>query len=477
MAELVWELIKKMNAYEKAFFKKQYNVQLNSENRIYLKIFNKLNAQSVYNEKEFGKEFGNSNQISRMKNYLNELLLSSLVSYNSNSDNYLKSKKHLSYARLLYYKGMISQSKRQLIKTIRICKENIDFYSELESWSYLRKIYHFELDEELFNSALIEEQNIFYILSEIQDFERLHFEISNIAFNRGNILSNENLQKYNQIISHPRFDDVEKCSSIIAVSYFYRIRTMYDEMTKNMQNFYKNALLRYETLKETNYFSVFVWEHINTLNNLIESCLFLDKYEEANNYSQLLFDIETNSVYLDARKQIRYVILFLHNSLASKKKINLDDLDIIVKRTLEIPTLLIRKDERVEILALMAILYFNQRSYKGAKKYINEFNKLPKSKARIDLQIYFTIISYFIYFHTDDLEYLSYLLKKNENLLFKEKAFNKFELKLIQFLKLEIPKKQLDRQIGQQFSVFNDEFSISGNVINNYNIGKYINFN
>lgn len=288
MAELVWELIKKMNAYEKAFFKKQYNVQLNSENRIYLKIFNKLNAQSVYNEKEFGKEFGNSNQISRMKNYLNELLLSSLVSYNSNSDNYLKSKKHLSYARLLYYKGMISQSKRQLIKTIRICKENIDFYSELESWSYLRKIYHFELDEELFNSALIEEQNIFYILSEIQDFERLHFEISNIAFNRGNILSNENLQKYNQIISHPRFDDVEKCSSIIAVSYFYRIRTMYDEMTRNMQNFYKNALLRYETLKETNYFSVFVWEHINTLNNLIESCLFLDKYEEANNYSQLL---------------------------------------------------------------------------------------------------------------------------------------------------------------------------------------------
>jgi len=477
MAELVWELIKKMNAYEKAFFKKQYNVQLNSENRIYLKIFNKLNAQSVYNEKEFGKEFGNSNQISRMKNYLNELLLSSLVSYNSNSDNYLKSKKHLSYARLLYHKGMISQSKKQLIKTIRICKENIDFYSELESWSYLRKIYHFELDEELFNCTLIEEQNIFSILAEIQDFERLHFEISNIAFNRGNILSNENLQKYNQIISHPRFDNVEKCSSIIAVSYFYRIKTMYNEMTGNMENFYKNALLRYETVKVTNYFSVVVWEHINTLNNLIESCLFLEKYEEAEYYSQLLFDIETNSVYLDARKQIRYVVLFLHNSLASKKKINLDELDIIVKRTLEIPALLIRKDERVEILALMAIFYFNHRSYKGAKKYINEFNKLPKSKARIDLQIYFTIISYFIYFHTDDFEYLSYLLKKNENLLFKEKAFNKFELKLIQFLKLEIPKNQLGRKIGQQFSVFNNEFSISGNVINNYNIGKYINFN
>ena len=75
MAELVWELIKKMNAYEKTFFKKQYNAQLNSENLIYFKIFNKLNAQSVYNEKEFGKEFGNSNQISRMKNYLNVLIL------------------------------------------------------------------------------------------------------------------------------------------------------------------------------------------------------------------------------------------------------------------------------------------------------------------------------------------------------------------------------------------------------------------
>jgi len=476
MSEVIWELIKKMNVSEKSFFKKQYNTRSKVTDPIYLKMFDTFNSQPIYNEKELKKIYGSANLVSRMKNYLYEILLEAIVNYSYITDSYSKSKKQLGSAKVLFQKGMLNQAKKQLNKTIRTAIENIDFYSELEAWSYLRKIYQFELNQEKVQYIAAEERRLFLVLEEINDFELLHFEISKISNDLENKTSQETVTEYDNIISNQRLQSVKNCSSIIATSYFYRIKTIFYEKIGDLPNFYKNAFMRYETLVKTNYFQIDVLEHINTLNNLIESCLVNDKLKDANYYNDFLFKIKSDSLYLDTRKKVRYLLLTLHIQLASNERVDMRDTDNLVKDILKTPDVLMRKDEQIEILTLVIILYFNQRKFKEARFYISEFNKRPRTKERLDLQIYIRIITHYIYYMLNELEHLKYLMRKDESFFKNVKTLGKFETGLITFLKKEVEQNKPNTNLQKNLIHLQDEIIVDTRVLDYYSICRYVNF-
>src|SRR6187402_1741343 len=85
ITDSLFTLIKSLNKTEKGYLKKNSSFHIiNKERNNYIKIFDAIDAQDVYDESKLLKKFKNErfiNQIAVAKNYLYDIILESLESY------------------------------------------------------------------------------------------------------------------------------------------------------------------------------------------------------------------------------------------------------------------------------------------------------------------------------------------------------------------------------------------------------------
>jgi hypothetical protein len=81
----LFTLIKSLNKTEKGYLKKHSNFHVINDRNNYIKIFDAINAQDVYNEDKLLKKIKNERFIKQFavaKNYLYDIILESLEAYN-----------------------------------------------------------------------------------------------------------------------------------------------------------------------------------------------------------------------------------------------------------------------------------------------------------------------------------------------------------------------------------------------------------
>src|ERR1700749_4471972 len=93
-ANNLYLLIKSLTSTEKGYIKKQAGVHVIGRQNKYIKIFEAIDRQKEYNEKEIVKKFKNDpilNNFAVAKNYLFRFILKCLESYHSNVKSELRS--------------------------------------------------------------------------------------------------------------------------------------------------------------------------------------------------------------------------------------------------------------------------------------------------------------------------------------------------------------------------------------------------
>src|ERR1700739_3134145 len=86
--EKLFSLIKSLNGMEKRYFKLAVSVHKAADSKNYMRLFNAISQQKVYNEIALKKEFSGEKIMTRFdmsKNYLYRLLLNTLQNYHRNS--------------------------------------------------------------------------------------------------------------------------------------------------------------------------------------------------------------------------------------------------------------------------------------------------------------------------------------------------------------------------------------------------------
>jgi hypothetical protein len=351
---------------------------------------------------------------------------------------------------------------------------NSDLYTESEALSLKRLIFLAELNILGVRETIAEEGRLRELIVEVQDFELLYYSFASFSFKKGNVINEKERLLLDELLKHPRLNSESNCRSVVARSYYHRIFTLYHAMTGDYHSMYKSAINRYTLLTESNNVKFDTQNMINALNNLIEACMIINRTEEAMKYCHEMQGLKTSSMYFEARKIIRYTILQIQllirtNSLTSELDKNID-------LCLGKYNRFMRPDEKLELLFLIITIHFNQRRFKDVKKWVRNYYQLPKSKTRIDLQLYIMIINIYLNYLTKDYDHMNYLIKNTERFERSEGLLDQYELKLLEILKLEIKKSRLNNSNVDSLKELKKNLSILPQKRNEVSMAKYIDF-
>ncbi|TND09440.1 MAG: hypothetical protein FD123_1246 [Bacteroidetes bacterium] len=137
-AEL-FDLIKSLSKSEKGYFRKYCSIHGPAEQSNYVRMFDAIDKQPVYDEKSLVKKFGKSNLAVHWhvyKNYLHRMILRSLNRYYE--DKYINSQvmELLQHVEILFDKALYAQCAKTLAKAKKIATRYEKFYllTEIFAW-------------------------------------------------------------------------------------------------------------------------------------------------------------------------------------------------------------------------------------------------------------------------------------------------------------------------------------------------------
>ena len=178
------DLIRSLTKSEKRFFKLHSSLQSGDKN--YLRIFDAIDRQKVYDEDDLKKQFAKETFIKHLpseKNHLYKLILKSLRAYHAESSVSGILKQEIKNIEILYQKALYVECNKLLHRAKKIARENERFYYwfELLSWEkmLLEEAYESgEFTKDL--DALIEEER--QVVEKLRNLAAYHILYSKINY-------------------------------------------------------------------------------------------------------------------------------------------------------------------------------------------------------------------------------------------------------------------------------------------------------
>jgi hypothetical protein len=202
------DLIRSLTKSEKRFFKLHSSLQSGDKN--YLRIFDAIDKQKVYDEEALKKQFAKETFIRHLpseKNHLYKLILKALRAYHAESSVSGILKQEIKNIEILYHKALYVECNKLLHRAKRMAKEFERFYYwfELLSWEkmLLEEAYESgEFTKDL--DALIEEEReVIEKLRNLAAYHILYSKINYVFRSGGYVRTEEEHAMVEEIGGHP----------------------------------------------------------------------------------------------------------------------------------------------------------------------------------------------------------------------------------------------------------------------------------
>jgi len=202
------DLIKSLSKSEKRFFKLHSSLQSGDKN--YLRIFDAIDKQKVYDEETLKKVFAKEVFIKHLpseKNHLYKLILKALRAYHSESSVSGILKQEIKNIEILYQKALYVECNKLLHRAKKIAKDNERFYYwfELLNWEkmLLEEAYESgEFTKDL--DALIEEErDVIEKLRNLAAYHILYSKINYVFRSGGYVRTDDEHAMVEEISEHP----------------------------------------------------------------------------------------------------------------------------------------------------------------------------------------------------------------------------------------------------------------------------------
>lgn len=202
------DLIKSLTKSEKRFFKLHSSLQAGDKN--YLRIFDAIDKQKVYDEEAIKKQFAKETFIKHLpseKNHLYKLILKALRAFHAESSVSGILKQEIKNIEILYQKALYTECNKLLHRAKRIARDNERFYYwfELLNWEkmLLEEAYESgEFTKDL--DALIEEErDVIEKLRNLAAYHILYSKINYVFRSGGYVRTDEEHAMVEEISEHP----------------------------------------------------------------------------------------------------------------------------------------------------------------------------------------------------------------------------------------------------------------------------------
>ncbi len=449
----LFELVKSLSSSEKRYFKVFATKTSSSTSNKYLLLFNAIERQEKYDETPlktliYNGERIESRKFSELKNYLYELILKSLQSFDEKTSIDFKLKLMLNNVRVLAKRSLYAHCKDILKKIKKIAYQYEKFLVILEALYWEKRLAYAESNISFLNEHLEsinqEEQRLLQKITKERHYWTIFFQLL-ISLKKDAIArSTSKVEELNQIMTSEWLLPENYPDSHQAQLLYHRIYGIYYSSNREYEKYYATnnqliLLLEGEPsrLKED------ASTYISVLTNQIFSCGMLRKYDE----------VEENLNRLKAVEPIthddRYKI-FLHYYLnkmvlCSESGAFEEGVQLIAER--EKQRLQFKKTLfNINYSFIYGYLYFGAERYEDAQYWLDQLIDYKGKIQRQDLQSVARIVKIIIHYELGDVRFLEYLLRSTYRYLRSRNRLYLFEKRMLKFIQRSrniVTKKEL----------------------------------
>ncbi len=451
----LFQLVQSLSTAEKGYFRKQAVVFLQGERSKYLKIFDALLRMPVYDESAIKATLDDEalvRHFSRVKNYLFDAILRSLIWFEIEKAPASMIDKLLMQSRVLRRRGLFRQGIRLLDKALasarhyehhvqacQIIREKISTcmtrYGHNEAASH-------QLVRELKQS---EQDALEYYLNE-KEFEDLYFEVLFYKEQIGVARSYDDLRRIDAYSHHPLLSSVGNAKTVRAGSLYYAIRQICASLQQNLEALAGYALRHVELceahphilMEASDRFASALSDCIGagihlTNQDLVEAALFKLKDLKGTNEQETLQARANHCLYRLSWYNRTGQVLQGQQVLSESQA-------FFAGAREKLPPL-----QHIYLSYAMCYLQILQDDYAGASHTLQDILAgIDKKGSRQDLFCMVHILNMLIHYELGNGELLPYTLKSATNFINKRRRVFRFEKAMLQFIRLlpDIPSRQ-----------------------------------
>lgn len=450
-------LIKSLSKAEKRYFKLFVGKKSSSEDLIFLKLFDLMDKQKVYDEKKILEKESSikASQISNLKAHLYSQIMLAIRNYNPCSDIDLQIHQYLDFAKLLYNRCLYEQCLKQIEKAKSLAQKNNrigllytvhDFEKKL-----VRKFIRTNIENQV-NEIIDTSKETFKKLKRMNDFTNLTLKLYTKYLKTGYTRNSLDFEEVNKLIysSLPAFeeDQLNNNEKIL----LYNIFSGYYLFIQDFDRAYEYVKKWLQVFDEDPQLKIAETEiYIRALSNLIVTLSKLYKYDEYKIALDKLRAIKENP---EINLTYNLQLLLFRNEATHKlnKYFILGQFDEGVKVIDSISEDLQKYEDKLDQHSILifyykfACMYFGEEDYKQSVYWLNKIISSKDVELRSDIHCFARIMSLICHYeleNTDNIDYYlrstyRYLIKKNDLHLF-QKFSLKFLRKLTRISQTDLP--------------------------------------
>ncbi|MEO8664605.1 MAG: hypothetical protein ABI462_03835 [Ignavibacteria bacterium] len=471
----IFKLVSSLTKQEKSYFKKFAGSFSDDEGSNYLKFFNEIVSQDLkgieYDEDKIRKiDFTGKfvKNLSYHKNYLYNMILSSVVFYSRDKKHYIQLNDLISQVEYLNEKSLYEQSLKILIKSKKAAYDTDSYPELLKIINLEKKIFNNISDHEDYedkNKLLNDEQEkILDIIQSNLDIYKLYVRAGALSRQSGTgFLRKEEVSGgYKDIINSDVMKDESHAKSFQAKFMFKTIKLLYSLSVSDFETS-NSCAEEIVTLIEDNFIGTADWlnKYIISLNNLISTQDRVMKFEESEITIRKMMEIENKypdlmtgqeKVFVFYSKSVMLMTKYLQCGESDKLKVFLSE----VIRGMDKYELKITMQLRIILYYFLGLSYFVISDFESCIKWMGKIINSERSIVSEDYQSHSRIVFLLSYYELKYFDSLEHVLKSTYHFLSKRKRVFKYENIILKYLRRSFRVKT-EKELYVMFDEMQDE--------------------
>lgn len=440
----LFQLIKSLTKQEKRYFKLHASRHVIGEENKYVKLFDAIDKQSVYNESRIKEKFRHApitRQLHVAKNYLQQLILASLRNYHENK---AEDKFHtlLRNAQLLFNKGLFAQSEKALNKAKKSATDNERFLQLLEIYRWEHQIAHSQNDfkwlEAYVQIGIHQEFELLQKYQNFLEFQALNDRVFIPYWRKGAIRTKTEKEALEELFKQPLFQNAENAQSFYARYFYHNAKFSFHLFLGDYQQSYahiQELVEMFARLDKSKIKGKLVRNYSSALINqyIVQSQLGLT--EVIPKTLGQLRNVPTDSAEQKRRLIIRSFNLeidfYINTGQFQKGLLQIDPL----LENFEKLRPAINKQQRLGLYYNLAYLHFGAGDFDFALDWINQLLNDPELKTRQDIHCFGRLLNLIIHYELGNDQLLEYIVKSTYRFLSNRQRLFKVESIMLKLMR------------------------------------------
>ncbi len=464
-------LINSMSKSEKRFFKLSASIHSGEKN--YLVLFNAIEKQKEYNEERIKRELKDrsfADNIAYEKNYLFKQVLKTLRNYHSGKSVDFQLTEMLEEISILHSRGLYKICEKTIVKAKKIAvdHERNAFLLELLKWEWDLMHSRFAIDEVEKNvkGILVQYETIMSKISNLNKYKAIASDVFVNTYKGAHIRGKEQQMNYSKLAALSLLSEESNALSYDARSYFYLLKSNLYFVRRDWKNAFSSTV-KLAGLLESNPAKIEEEprKYIVVLNNILSTCLALNKNEELFFYIEKMKNF-AERIDVSRGKAIKEETFLCANyaELEYYWKAGLFEEGIVKIERIREPLLEIIKNPLFtnhEILfkKFFAIFYFGVGQYNKSVYWLNQVINHSATSLRQDVMSAAIIFNLILHYEKGNDDILDYLVRSAYRFLYRKNRLYKFESIILVFIRKKLAKADTDGKLLTAFKSLRRELA------------------